>query len=153
MKRREGRFHCSIRTMYRLLEARGESHERRDQLAHPPYQKPELLATAANQLWRAGCECVVVVEGFFDAMKLHQAGYQTVVALMGSSMSDEQEELPSSFAKIILMLDGDEVGRGAAQAIALRLVHRTFVKVVDVPLGKQPDELSPEQIKSILGSL
>ena len=47
----EGQFHCSIRTMYRLLEARGESRERRDQLTHPPYQKPELLATQANQLW------------------------------------------------------------------------------------------------------
>ncbi|MBV9742489.1 MAG: hypothetical protein JO099_01890 [Acidobacteriia bacterium] len=30
---------CSIRTLYRLLEARGESRERRDQLTHPPYQK------------------------------------------------------------------------------------------------------------------
>jgi putative transposase len=47
----EGRYYCSIRTMYRLLEARGESCERRDQLIHPPYQKPELLATAPNQLW------------------------------------------------------------------------------------------------------
>ena len=47
----EGRFHCSIRTMYRLLEAGGENRERRDQLTHPPYQKPELLATEANQLW------------------------------------------------------------------------------------------------------
>jgi putative transposase len=47
----EGRFHCSIRTLYRLLEARGESHERREQLTHPPYQKPELLATQSNQLW------------------------------------------------------------------------------------------------------
>src|SRR5260221_11610927 len=47
----EGEYHCSIRTMYRLLEQRGESRERRDQLVHPPYQKPELLATAPNQLW------------------------------------------------------------------------------------------------------
>jgi putative transposase len=47
----EGRFHCSIRTMYRLLERHGENRERRDQLTHPPYQKPELLATEANQLW------------------------------------------------------------------------------------------------------
>ncbi len=47
----EGEYHCSIRTMYRLLEQRGESRERRDQLTHPPYQKPELLATAPNQLW------------------------------------------------------------------------------------------------------
>jgi len=47
----EGWFHCSIPTMYRLLDARGESRERRDQLTPPPYQKPELLATQANQLW------------------------------------------------------------------------------------------------------
>src|SRR5208283_1319365 len=47
----EGRYLCSIRTMYRLLEHQGESREHRDQLIHPPYQKPELLATAPNQLW------------------------------------------------------------------------------------------------------
>ena len=47
----EGEYHCSIRTMYRLLEQRGESRERREQLTHPPYQKPELMATAPNQLW------------------------------------------------------------------------------------------------------
>jgi len=37
--------------MYRLLAERGEVRERRDQLTHPPYQKPELMATAPNQLW------------------------------------------------------------------------------------------------------
>jgi putative transposase len=47
----EGQYHCSIRTMYRLLAAQGESRERRDHLAHPPYRKPELLAAAPNQLW------------------------------------------------------------------------------------------------------
>jgi putative transposase len=47
----EGEYHCSIRTMHRLLKQHDESRERRDQLTHPPYQKPELLATAPNQLW------------------------------------------------------------------------------------------------------
>lgn len=47
----EGQYLCSIRTMYRILEQEGESRERRDQLVHPSYQKPELLATAPNQLW------------------------------------------------------------------------------------------------------
>jgi putative transposase len=47
----EGRYLCSIRTMYRILEQESESGERRDQLVHPPYQKPELLATTPNQLW------------------------------------------------------------------------------------------------------
>ena len=47
----EGLYFCSVRTMYRILEQEGESRERRDQLAHPVYQKPELLATGPNQLW------------------------------------------------------------------------------------------------------
>ena len=47
----EGVYHCSMSTMYRLLEEEGESGERRDQLTHPAYQKPELLATGPNQLW------------------------------------------------------------------------------------------------------
>jgi putative transposase len=47
----QGRYLCSIRTMYRLLEANQEVRERRDQLRHPSYQKPELLATASNQVW------------------------------------------------------------------------------------------------------
>jgi putative transposase len=47
----EGQYLCSTRTMYRILEQEGESRERRDQLVHPAYHKPELLATAPNQLW------------------------------------------------------------------------------------------------------
>jgi putative transposase len=47
----EGQYLCSIRTMYRILAENGELRERRDQLRHAPYQKPELLATAPNQVW------------------------------------------------------------------------------------------------------
>jgi len=47
----QGRYLCSIRTMYRILEANQEVKERRSQLRHPAYQKPELLATAPNQVW------------------------------------------------------------------------------------------------------
>ena len=47
----EGQYLCSTRTMYRVLNEDGASRERRDQLTHPAYRKPELLATAPNQLW------------------------------------------------------------------------------------------------------
>jgi putative transposase len=47
----EGIYHCSIRTMYRVLGDAGEVRERRDQVRHPHYKAPELLATAANQVW------------------------------------------------------------------------------------------------------
>jgi len=47
----EGRYLCSERTMYRVLERNQEVRERRDQLRHPKYAAPELLATKPNELW------------------------------------------------------------------------------------------------------
>jgi putative transposase len=47
----EGVYLASERTMYRILAAAGEVRERRDQLRHPRYARPELLATGPNQLW------------------------------------------------------------------------------------------------------
>jgi putative transposase len=47
----EGQYLCSERTMYRVLAANAEVRERRNQLRHPAYAKPELLATRPNQLW------------------------------------------------------------------------------------------------------
>ena len=47
----EGTYHCSVRTMYRILAEAGEVRERRNQARHPKYQAPELLATAPNQVW------------------------------------------------------------------------------------------------------
>jgi putative transposase len=47
----EGQYLCSWRTMYRILDENQEVRERRNQLRHPQYAKPELLATGPNQLW------------------------------------------------------------------------------------------------------
>jgi putative transposase len=47
----QGVYHCSIRTMYRILGQHAEVRERRRQLRHPVYQKPELLAISPNQVW------------------------------------------------------------------------------------------------------
>jgi putative transposase len=48
----EGTYLCSPRTMYRILAAHhGGVRERRNQLTHPPYAKPELLAEHPNELW------------------------------------------------------------------------------------------------------
>jgi putative transposase len=47
----EGKYLCSVSTMYRILRSQCALRERRDQLRHPVYTKPELLATAPNQVW------------------------------------------------------------------------------------------------------
>jgi DNA primase len=94
---------------------------------------------------------VVLVEGFFDCMKVTQAGFPCV-ALMGSTMSKAQEELLAEyFGHIIVMLDGDEAGRSAAQGIADRLRQIIYqVDVVDLPDGVQPDQLSGDELQRLL---
>ena len=50
----DGIYLCSISTMYRLLAVAGENRERRRQRTHPARKKPELIATAPNQVWSLG---------------------------------------------------------------------------------------------------
>jgi putative transposase len=47
----EGVYHCSVRTMYRVLHDNREVRERRNQRRHPTYVRPEHLATGPNQVW------------------------------------------------------------------------------------------------------
>jgi DNA primase len=97
---------------------------------------------------------VVLVEGFFDCMKVTQAGFPCV-ALMGSTMSKAQEDLLAQhFGNIVVMLDGDEAGRVAAQGIADRLQQLIYqVDVVNLADGKQPDQLSHDELRGLLGHL
>lgn len=50
----EGRYLCSERTMYRILAEHQQVRERRDQLRHPRYQAPELIASRPNEVWSCG---------------------------------------------------------------------------------------------------
>jgi DNA primase len=96
---------------------------------------------------------VVLVEGFFDCIKVTQAEH-ACVALMGCSMSEEQEaQLVAHFRRVVIMLDGDEAGRKAAGEMAGRLAHRVWVRVADVAEGKQPDQLSTEELRALLGKM
>ncbi len=47
----EDRYLCSVRSMYRILADSKEVRERRNQLRHPRYHRPELVATRPNQVW------------------------------------------------------------------------------------------------------
>jgi hypothetical protein len=98
-----------------------------------------------------GCgDSVVVVEGFFDAVNVHQAGLPCVVALMGCSLSRQQEALlQEHFREIVLFLDGDSAGRRAGPAIARRLVSRTSTRLVEIPDGTQPDMLGADPIRCL----
>jgi DNA primase len=95
---------------------------------------------------------VIVVEGFFDCITLYQAGFQNVVALMGSTLTEPQEKLlVHHFDAATLMLDGDKPGQKATERIAAQLAGKIDMKVMHVPDGKQPDQMSPAELRGLLG--
>ena len=123
----------------------------------PKYKLPAGFRKAWElfNLHRAAATCsktAIVVEGYFDCLRVHRAGLPWVVALMGSSLSAEQENaLLEAFDRVILLLDGDATGRAASRAIATRLSNRCSVSEVRVPVGTQPDQLSLSVIQQLLG--
>ena len=100
-----------------------------------------------------GSQRVIVVEGFFDCLKVHQAGQSCVVALMGCCLSAEQEELLlQRFGSIVLMLDADPAGQQASLSITARLVQRSTLGVVYLSTGQQPNQMSSQGIQRALSA-
>lgn len=95
-------------------------------------------------------DCVCVVEGFFDTLNVSQSGFPNVVALMGRTLSEEQSKLLARFPKLILMLDGDEPGREAQEKLTLALSTTHYIHSAIVPEGKQPDNLTSDEIQNLL---
>jgi len=98
---------------------------------------------------------LVVVEGFFDVIKLWQLGFHRVVSLMGCSLSAKQEailvEASSSRSGIVLMFDEDDAGRAGREKALLRLANQIFVRVVPLPeAGSQPEHLSADELHNLL---
>ncbi len=98
---------------------------------------------------------LVIVEGYFDCIKLWQLGVKKVVALMGSSLSRAQEELlrthTTSESQIIVMFDENETGRIGREETATRLSRFAFVKTyVFDQEDMEPEHLTAEQAAFLL---
>ena len=117
----------------------------------PPGFRKSQVVFNLHRAVRKAAGCAIVVEGFFDCLRVHQAGYSNVVALLGVSLSEVQEQLLlERFPRLVLMLDGDEAGRRASQQLAGRLKGKVSLSVVEAPSGRQPDQLSSEELESLL---
>ena len=115
------------------------------------FRKSQVLFNLARAM-ETSDNHAIVVEGFFDALKIHQAGHPAVVALMGSSFSQRQSDLlRTHFASVTLMLDGDQAGRRAAEAIARLLWPKLRIRQIELPNGVQPDQLSSAEINVLIG--
>jgi len=98
---------------------------------------------------------LLIVEGFFDAMKIHDHGCKKVVALMGATLSLAQEELirkhTTSQSQVIVLLDENEAGMAGREDIALRLARFCFVRVhqFDQP-DREPEHLTDHELADIV---
>jgi 5S rRNA maturation endonuclease (ribonuclease M5) len=94
---------------------------------------------------------VILVEGFFDAIAVYQAGYPAVIALMGSTLSRTQADLlRSHFDRIILMLDGDAAGQQGTATIMNLLAPQMPVDVVSLQEREQPDQRTAREIQRVV---
>ena len=97
---------------------------------------------------------LIIVEGFFQAMRLHQCGYPNVVALMGASLSEKQAILIDRYTKnegrIYLFPDGDEAGDRLAHDAVARLAKNHWVRWIRLPGGGDVDSISEENLCSLM---
>lgn len=111
---------------------------------HPFFRKKEVLfGLDQAKPFIEKTRRAFVVEGYFDAMALFESGIETVVAPLGTSLTDAHLiHLSRLVDEVVVLFDGDKAGRNAVARLADRLVldSRIPVKAVQLPDGKDPDE-------------
>lgn len=122
----------------------------------PKYRLPDGFKKSHEifRLWKALQENpelpLVIVEGFFDVMRLWQLGIRKSVALMGCAMSEAQEAMLiqhlSPWSRVVVMFDEDEAGVSGRDSVLQRLAPKAYVRVVAyAEHGKQPENLTAEE--------
>lgn len=99
-------------------------------------------------LWRArkaiaAREQAVVVEGYTDVVACHQAGFENVVATLGTSLTEEHVQTLARLASVVLLaFDADSAGlKAAGRAAQIFEAQEVDVRVLDMPEGEDPDSL------------
>lgn len=97
---------------------------------------------------------LIVVEGFFGAMWLHQASYKNVVALMGASCSQRQADLIIKLVReggrVWAMADGDEAGEKCAVSLFQAIGPKRLVGWIQLSGGQQPESFSKDTLERLL---
>ncbi len=114
------------------------------------FKKSQVLYNLARAKEECSDGTVVLVEGFFDCMKVVLAGYPCV-SLIGCAMSEHQERLlATNFQRVLIMLDGDEAGRSGSGEVSGRIAQHIWTRVIMLPEGCQPDQLAPPDLQGLL---
>jgi hypothetical protein len=93
-----------------------------------------------------------LVEGFFDVINLWQLGYDNVVAMMGSYLSQIQvEKLVKYFSRLVVVPDGDQPGYEAADRVKSQMMARMRCRVMPMPESFDPGDLTAQMAENLLG--
>lgn len=96
---------------------------------------------------------VVLVEGFFSVMKLHEAGVPNVVASMGCELSEAQAGLLRTFSEITVLYDGNDAGWSGSEKVREQLGGHLPVRIVRLPKGIEPEDLPPKALRWLFNGL
>ena len=121
----------------------------------PGFRKSQELFNIDRAIKEPADLPLVIVEGFFDAMKLHQHGCRKVVAIMGATLSSAQEELirqhTNRHSHVIVMLDENDAGKAGREDIACRLSKFCFVRVHQFSHpDMEPEHLTAEEVQQLM---
>ncbi len=123
----------------------------------PVYKKSKLLYglhRARDAFRRTGR--AILVEGNFDVISLHQAGFEETVAPLGTALTEEQVGFMRRLTDcVVLAYDGDKAGRAATlKALRTLAAADVEVKIADIPADQDPDSLlrteGPEALQAIV---
>lgn len=114
----------------------------------PKFRKSDVLF---NLHRLSETEHVVVVEGFFDAIRLHAMGVP-VVSVMGTSISDAQVALlvAAGTRYVTVMFDGNEAGDAGCEAVVNRLASEVFVRAAMLSDGEDPASADEEELRGLV---
>jgi len=119
-------------------------------LLPPKFAKSKVLFNL-NRLMVMEVEHVVVVEGYFGAMRLHML-HVPVVAVMGTSISDEQVALlvSAGIKRAIVLMDGDGAGVDAAERVVPALAGCLWVRKALLPEGEDPETVDEGELLELV---
>ena len=119
-------------------------------LLPPKFAKSKVFFNL-NRVMAMEVEHVVVVEGYFGAMRLHMLRVPAV-AVMGTSISDEQVALlvSAGIKRVIVLMDGDNAGENAAEKVVPALARSFWVRTAVLPEGEDPETVDEAELLELV---
>ena len=159
------------RIMFPMRDSAGKVVAFSGRILHPDDKSPKYVNSPETELYKKSellfgydkaktgirnLDFSLIVEGQFDVVMCHQAGYNNTVAVSGTALTPQHVTLLERLSdRVVLALDADKAGIAAMKRAADVMLRRGVdVKVAEMPLGKDPADIiqkDKEDFKKIVG--